>query len=347
MKYSVIIPCYKCEATLEKTISSIQSCGLTDFEIILVDDGSPDGTPALCDRLAVEQGNVRVFHQPNGGVSSARNHGLAEAQGDYVWFFDSDDLVNPGSMTRPMEIIDEYAPDMLIFGMSSDFYHNRRMIRRLEVFYDIEAQYDQESIQPVFSELFHNNALSSSCNKLIKRNVMISNGISFDQNMPIMEDYLFVLQTIKKCESIYTLPQVIYRFVHVKSEGDYRAASRLSQISDLASYLEPFQKELEQHPQLMLTLYYMMLRQKLSFESPKAIARTIHRYQSSIYSSERYDVLLSNADLKFAERLRKGDCWGLYLRNQKAKVRGMIVRVVKRTPFYRLLKGSTTQRVRW
>ena len=54
MKYSVIIPAYKCESTLENTVASIQKCGLTDFEIVLVDDGSPDGTPALCDRLAAE-----------------------------------------------------------------------------------------------------------------------------------------------------------------------------------------------------------------------------------------------------------------------------------------------------
>ena len=117
MNYSVIVPCYNAAATLQKTVDSIQKCGLTDFEILLIDDGSGDDTPALCDRLAAEHNNIRTIHQPNAGVSAARNRGIEEAKGDYIWFFDSDDLVDAGSMTRAAQIISEQKPDMLMFGM--------------------------------------------------------------------------------------------------------------------------------------------------------------------------------------------------------------------------------------
>lgn len=86
MKYSVIIPAYKCETALEATVCSIQKCGLTDFEIILVDDGSPDGTPALCDRLAAEQENVRCFHQPNAALHARMDAKYQQLAADLGWY---------------------------------------------------------------------------------------------------------------------------------------------------------------------------------------------------------------------------------------------------------------------
>ncbi len=82
MKCSVIIPCFNTESALEVTVDSLRNSGLTDYEIILVDDGSSDSTPVLCDQLAEAYPTIRCVHQPNGGVSSARNRGIAEARGD-------------------------------------------------------------------------------------------------------------------------------------------------------------------------------------------------------------------------------------------------------------------------
>ena len=79
MIFSVVIPCYNCVKTLEATVNSIRACGLTDYEILLVDDGASDGTAKLCDTLCVRYPELRCVHQKNAGVSAARNRGIDEA----------------------------------------------------------------------------------------------------------------------------------------------------------------------------------------------------------------------------------------------------------------------------
>ena len=94
LEISVIVPVYKVEKYLNECIDSILAQTFTDFEVILVDDGSPDGCPALCDAAAEKDSRVRVIHKANGGVSTARNAGLAAARGNWVGFVDSDDVID-------------------------------------------------------------------------------------------------------------------------------------------------------------------------------------------------------------------------------------------------------------
>ena len=90
-KISIIVPVYKVEKYINRCIDSILTQTFTDFELILVDDGSPDNCPAVCDRYANQDNRVKVIHKKNGGVSSARNSALDIAQGEYITFCDGDD----------------------------------------------------------------------------------------------------------------------------------------------------------------------------------------------------------------------------------------------------------------
>ena len=92
---SIIVPVYKVESYLPKCIDSILAQTFTDFELILVDDGSPDNCPALCDAAAAKDARIRVIHQKNGGLSAARNAGLDVARGEWIGFVDSDDYIAP------------------------------------------------------------------------------------------------------------------------------------------------------------------------------------------------------------------------------------------------------------
>ena len=92
---SIIVPIYKGEKVLPKCVESILAQSFTDWELLLIDDGSPDGSGALCDGYAARDSRIRVFHKPNGGVSSARNLGMDEARGESILFVDADDWIDP------------------------------------------------------------------------------------------------------------------------------------------------------------------------------------------------------------------------------------------------------------
>lgn len=96
MLFSIIVPVYKVEAYLKRCVDSLLRQTYADYEIILVDDGSPDGSGEICEEYAERDGRIRVYHKENGGLSSARNYGIDRAQGDYVLFVDSDDYVDAG-----------------------------------------------------------------------------------------------------------------------------------------------------------------------------------------------------------------------------------------------------------
>lgn len=106
MKLSIIVPVYKTEKTLERCVRSILSQDFGDFELLLVDDGSPDSGGALADSMAHKDARIKVFHKENGGLSDARNYGLDRCRGEYITFADSDDELAPGTLGKLMGIID-------------------------------------------------------------------------------------------------------------------------------------------------------------------------------------------------------------------------------------------------
>lgn len=106
---SVIVPIYKVERYLRRCVDSILNQSYKDFELLLIDDGSPDNCPQICDEYARQDDRIRVFHKSNGGLSDARNYGLDRMKGDYVSFIDSDDYVGPDYLKTLMDLIDEYA----------------------------------------------------------------------------------------------------------------------------------------------------------------------------------------------------------------------------------------------
>ena len=95
---SVIVPVYQAEALLPQCVESVLAQTFSDWELLLIDDGSRDGSPTLCDGYAARDPRIRVFHKPNGGVSTARNLGLEQATGPYIAFLDADDAFEPAAL---------------------------------------------------------------------------------------------------------------------------------------------------------------------------------------------------------------------------------------------------------
>ena len=133
MRFSIIVPVYKAERYLSQCVESVLKQDFNDFELILVDDGSPDKSPGICDSYAEKDSRVLVIHKPNGGASDARNVGIKAAKGDYLMFIDSDDYWDDTSVLRKISsIFDETESDLVQFGQRRYFSVDDRMAPVLE-----------------------------------------------------------------------------------------------------------------------------------------------------------------------------------------------------------------------
>lgn len=117
---SIIVPIYKVEKYINKCVDSILHQTYDELEIILVDDGSPDNCPAICDEYAKKDSRIQVIHKQNGGLINARKSGLEIAKGEYIGFVDGDDWIEPEMYELFAQQIKKYSPDMVI----SDFYYD-------------------------------------------------------------------------------------------------------------------------------------------------------------------------------------------------------------------------------
>ena len=142
MKLSVIIPVYRTEATLKRCVESVVSQDAADIEVILVDDGSPDRCPQLCDGWAGRDPRIKVIHKTNGGLSDARNAGIEAAQGDYLTFVDSDDYLGEQTYGPLMKLLAD-RPDIDILEYPVYVFYGSPKQHLLELpekdYHDMEA----------------------------------------------------------------------------------------------------------------------------------------------------------------------------------------------------------------
>ncbi|MBQ7779527.1 MAG: glycosyltransferase family 2 protein [Clostridia bacterium] len=131
-KISVIVPVYKVEKTLDACVKSILAQTYTDIEVILVDDGSPDACPAMCEELAKEDGRIKVVHRENGGLSAARNTGIENASGELITFVDSDDMIAPETVAVLYDTLIKAEADMSV--CMYEIFQNDDDIKNAEIY---------------------------------------------------------------------------------------------------------------------------------------------------------------------------------------------------------------------
>lgn len=288
MTFSVIIPCYNCVKTLEATVNSIRACGLTDYEILLIDDGSADGTAKLCDTLCVRYPELRCVHQQNAGVSAARNRGIDEALGEYLWFVDADDTVDVGALSDAADTIDRQQPDMLLFGISFDYYNHGKLYRRDKLVPPCAGNLTLEQLKEQFQEFYECNALTTACNKFMRRDILMQSGVRFREDMILMEDFLFVLELLPYCQNIYSLPEAIYRYR--QAEDEKSAYYRLQKIVNLAEYIQPIAEGIQQlqipdAEAIAEKIYMNALFQSMAYAPVKQIQKRLMVHQLGRYAN--------------------------------------------------------------
>ena len=237
---SIIIPVYNAEHTLQRCVDSVLAQTYTDFELILVDDGSNDSTAVLYNMF--KDNRIRVYRKVNGGVSSARNMGLDKAKGDYVCFIDADDYVECDYLAKLYRGVGK---DLVISGFCYGNVPECSSFR-----FDLM---DREFVGLKMSELINADQLCYPWGRLFKRSVIETFHIRFDESMRFAEDNVFNWEYLCHAESLYidTTHKVYYKSSDVKGEG---YGLSFEEIDYIDGRLFELSQKLEQHYQVPLRL---------------------------------------------------------------------------------------------
>ena len=210
----MIIPVYQVKNYLERCVSSVLSQTFTDYEIVLVDDGSTDGSGEICDRYAREHENITVIHKTNGGLSSARNAGLQLADSKYIMFVDSDDIIHSKTLEKQLSILHQTDADAVICSFQRFSYE-----KEIDISSDkISSKITVFSGLDVEKQMFTNTDVSnyvSSCGKIFKRELF--NDIFFPVGR-LFEDEFTTYKLYYKCKKIAVTDDIHY-FYYINTNG--------------------------------------------------------------------------------------------------------------------------------
>lgn len=211
-RISIIIPVYNAEDYLSRCLDSILDQSFTSYEVILVDDGSTDSSPLLCDRYSSADARFRTIHKENAGVSAARNAGINLAKGEYVMFVDADDALLPEALERMMEgaggediLIGGYAvfvcgvTDREIMPLKNYSYKGTEM----SVFFEDNMRHSACVMDSPWSKMFRRKAIGN---------------LRFKEDLSYAEDKLFMFDFLSGCSSVYTCKMPVYAF-HLRPDA--------------------------------------------------------------------------------------------------------------------------------
>ncbi|WP_211458808.1 glycosyltransferase [Bacteroides salyersiae] len=211
MKVSFIIPVYKVENYLDECVQSILTQTYKNYEILLIDDGSPDDSPAKCDKWAKIDSRVRALHKQNGGLSDARNYGLKHAEGDYVIFMDGDDFWRHKDDLEKIVMKAVEYPNVSFIGFNCAYYYpnSNNFIPWVE--YANELSKPVEGDRAVQILVASGTFPMSACLKLIKLEILKNNNIEFKKGQ-IHEDIPWFINLLETCGKCLFVNEYIYAY---------------------------------------------------------------------------------------------------------------------------------------
>lgn len=218
-KVSVIIPAYNVDRYIGRTLGSLQNQTLRDFEMLVVDDGSTDGTGPLLDRMSERDIRLTVIHTANCGAAAARNVALAQARGTYVQFVDGDDWAEPTMLADMVERADADELDLLIAGFYIDTYYGDGQQHTTEFKSQPTQTFDSaQDFHVAAWRLFDSNLLYTPWNKLFRRSYLEKIHAQFKPTF--WDDFPFVLDVIRDVERVGVTERAYYHFIRLRAESE-------------------------------------------------------------------------------------------------------------------------------
>lgn len=203
-KVSIIVAVYRAEKHLHRCIDSILAQTMPDFELLLIDDGSPDRSGAICDEYAAKDSRIRVFHQENGGVATARQLGIDNACGEYSIQADSDDWIEPVMLDELYKYAKKEHADMVIADLLCETRYGQQYMKQEPVITD--------SCRELLKQLILGEIHGSTCNKLVLTSLYKKFGICIPSNMKYMEDTFLNCCLLMHDIKVKYLPKAYYHY---------------------------------------------------------------------------------------------------------------------------------------
>ena len=240
MKFSVIVPVYKVEKYLRDCIDSILNQTFTDFELILVDDGSPDSCPEICDGYAQADARVRVIHQKNMGQAGARNTGLLHATGEYICFVDSDDYLSHNKVLQTLADKTLSKPDIVHYKFKEWFESDGHTA---ECRFSYNVPITNRTLAEIYCDLINRDAYyNSAWSKIIKRELLVHNNILFERGI-VGEDNEWYYHVVMAADSLVLIDEPLY--VYRRRKGSTTTSTTRKNLVDQLHVLDKWEKILE------------------------------------------------------------------------------------------------------
>lgn len=291
-KISIIVPVYKAENTLNRCVDSLLVQSFNDFEILLVDDGSPDSSGDICDKYAKQYSCIRAFHKKNGGVSSARNLGINKAKGQWVCFVDSDDWVGEHYLDGLNHIEDNV--EIVHFGFQKEYSNGK-----------VEACFEFENERVISLNEFLCKGIFSSCSVSYYFSYDLIKDLLFNENVCYSEDREFIikaaLSSTNKIQLIHNV-EYIYTYninsVTCKKRTGLRCLDDLVVLENIAYYVKDnnlyVEKESENYIYKLLIESFFISFSTMCNDRESIITLSKERIKSInlIFSSQNMNVIL-------------------------------------------------------
>lgn len=240
VKVSVIVPIYNKEKVLKRNVHTILNQTLKDIEIILINDGSTDRSGQICEDIQRNDKRVKVMHQPNKGVSVARNTGISVATGDYIGFVDPDDWIELDMYENMYTKIKETHANICLCNYSVDEIDKRRDIL-LETPLNVlnKTQIRDNLILNMIAPKTVNSSekviIGTVWRLLIERQIIEKNNLSFIENLPIMEDLIFTINSLSKVYKVCIDENVNYHYVQDNSSAINKYRENLVELNEIVN----------------------------------------------------------------------------------------------------------------
>ncbi|MBQ8766732.1 MAG: glycosyltransferase family 2 protein [Clostridia bacterium] len=241
IKITAIMPVYNVENFIGKCIESLQAQTLTEWELIAVDDGSPDNSGAICDEYAKKDSRITVIHKENGGAPSARNTAIPKACGEYLYFVDSDDWAEPTMFEDMYNSAKKNNAQLVVAGFYIDTYYSDTEFYTQSQTLPTKEFKSQREFREYAHKMFDKNLLYTPWNKLFERKYIMDNNILFKTTF--WDDFPFNLDVVRDVERVVLLENCYYHFMRARAD------------SETAKYRSDMYEKREEEHGWMLDLY--------------------------------------------------------------------------------------------